>query len=1131
MAVAILALTSVGFAGTEPCPPQQIAKLTANDGASGDAFARSVALNAGVAVIGAYADDGDSGSAYIYEQQAGGTWQQFAKLTADDGAGGDRFGYSVALDAGVAVIGAYADDGESGSAYVYEQQPGGTWQQIAKLTADDGASGDYFGSSVSIDAGVAVIGAYWDDAPGHDSGSAYVFEQQADGTWQQAAKLTADDGTGEDWFGYSVSNSGGVAVIGAPRADAPDSDSGSAYVYEQQWDGTWQQTAKLTADDGASSDYFGDSVAIDAGVAVIGAYGDDDNGPSSGSAYVFEQQTNGSWQQVAKLTADDAVSGDYFGYSVALDGDVAVIGAEHDDDNGASSGSAYVYEQQAGGTWQQIAKLTADDGGSYNYFGISAALDAGVAVIGAYGWNGDHTGSAYVFDLLTIDCNNNGVCDTDDLFDGTSADCNGNGIPDECDTANGTSYDCDGDQVPDECEPDCDGDGLIDDCDSEPDQDNNGVPDNCDPDCNNNGIADGVETLFGWANDCDGDTVPDDCQLADGSATDCDGDGTLDHCQVTADPNLDCDENGILDSCDVETALALAQVAKLTADEGVSNDLFGHSVAVDAGVSVIGAYADGEGSGSAYIYEQQADGTWQQTAKLTADDGAEGDNFGYSVATSDGVTVVGSINGNSAYVYEQQGDGAWQQIVKLTANDAVSPIAFGCSVATSGDVAVVGAYGDDDNGSYSGSAYVYEQQPGGTWQQTAKLTADDGASNDSFGVSVAISDGVVVIGANGGTGSAYVYEQQADGTWPQIAKLTEDDQGDAQFGHSVATSSGVVVIGALYDNDNNSGSAYIFEQRVDGTWQQTAKLTADDGASNDQFGKSVAASNGVAVIGAFLDDDNGESSGSAYVYKQLWDGTWQQIAKLTADDAASGDNFGVSVALDAGVVVIGARYGGADSAGNGAGSAYVFEPFSQLDCDANGLIDDCEIEDEPSLDCDLDGILDSCAFADGSVGDCNENGIPDSCEFDDLTLDCDLDGVLDSCAIADGSASDCNENGVPDSCDFDDPTLDCDLDGVLDSCAIADGSADDCNENGVPDSCDIAGGGDADGDGYLDECECDGDIAGPGGPLSDGVINIEDLLAVIGYWGSSIPAGDVDGDGIVGINDLLAVIGAWGPCE
>ena len=718
MAVAILALTSVGFAGTEPCPPQQIAKLTANDGASGDHFGSSVATSGGIAVIGAYGDDdngGESGNAYVYEQQVDGTWQQTAKLMANDGADGDLFGWSVALDAGVVVIGARLDDNnsnDSGSAYVYEQQGDGTWQQIAKLTAGDGVGEDNFGHSVAIDAGVAVIGAFGDDDNGINSGSAYVYEQQGNGDWQQTTKLTADDGASYDQFGISVALDAGVAVIGARFDDDNGNDSGSAYVYKQQGDGTWQQVTKLMAGDGGTDDNFGHSVALDAGMAVIGAYLDDDNGINSGNAYVYEQQGDGTWLQTTKLTANDGSSYDSFGISVALNAGVAVIGAYSDGDNGTDSGSSYIYEQQAGGTWQQIAKLTANDGADGDLFGISVALDAGVVVIGATGDedNGNESGSAYVFDLLTIDCNNNGVCDTDDLFNGTSADCNGNGIPDECDTANGTSYDCDGDQVPDECEPDCDGDGLIDDCDSEPDQDNNGVPDNCDPDCNNNGIADGVETLFGWANDCDGDTVPDDCQLADGSATDCDGDGTLDHCQVTADPNLDCDENGILDSCDVETALALAQVAKLTADEGVSNDLFGYSVAVDAGVAVIGAYADDGESGSAYIYEQQAGGTWQQIAKLTADDGVEGDNFGYSVATSDGVTVVGSINGNSAYVYEQQGDGAWQQIVKLTANDAVSPIAFGCSVATSGGVAVVGAYGDDDNGSYSGSAYVYEQQ-------------------------------------------------------------------------------------------------------------------------------------------------------------------------------------------------------------------------------------------------------------------------------------------------------------------------------------------------------------------------------------------------------------------------------------
>ena len=464
-----------------------------------------------------------------------------------------------------------------------------------------------------------------------------------------------------------------------------------------------------------------------------------------------------------------------------------------------------------------------------------------------------------------------------------------------------------------------------------------------------------------------------------------------------------------------ETALG-CKTAKLTAADGDADDYFGFSVALDAGVAVIGAWGDGDNgsnSGSAYVYEQQADGTWQQVAKLTADDGGVYDEFGWSVALDAGVAVIGANrnDGNgefsgSVYVFEQQADGTWQQIAKLTADDGASSDWFGISVATSGGVAVIGASGDDDNGESSGSAYVFEQQADGTWQQIAKLTADDGASIDSFGSKVATSDGIAVIGALGdddngeSSGSAYVYVQQGDGTWQQVAKLTADDAAmDDRFGTSVAIDGDVAVIGAYHDDDN-SGSAYVYEQQVGGTWQQVAKVTADDGAIDDYFGRSVAVSGGVAVIGAYQDDDNGPDSGSAYV----------------------------------------------------------FDSFSQADCDANGLMDDCEIEDEPSLDCDLDGVLDSCAIADGSV--------------------------------------------------------------------------DDCNENGIPDSCDIANGGDADGDGYLDECECDADIAGPDGPgFPDGIVSTDDLLTVIGYWGSAQPNGDINGDGIVGTDDLLAVISAWGPCE
>jgi hypothetical protein len=329
---------------------------------------------------------------------------------------GAHFGNSVAIDAGVAVIGAYHDGTyfdnghQSGSAYVFEQQADGTWQQVAKLTADDAASWDWFGHSVAIDGDTCVIGAHRTGVNDSYFGSAYVFVQQADGTWQQVAKITADDGASHDYFGYSVALNAGVAVIGAYGDDGNGSYSGSAYVFEQQADGTWQQVAKLTADDGSGGDRFGSSVTTDAGMAVIGALYDDDNG----SAYVYEQQADGTWQQVAKLTADDGASGDWFGCSVALNAGVTVIGAIRDNDNGNDSGSAYVYEQQGDGTWQQIAKLTADDGASEDFFGW-VAIDAGVAVIGAIGdddVNGIPSGSAYVYDVLrtNTDCNGDVNC-------------------------------------------------------------------------------------------------------------------------------------------------------------------------------------------------------------------------------------------------------------------------------------------------------------------------------------------------------------------------------------------------------------------------------------------------------------------------------------------------------------------------------------------------------------------------------------------------------------------------------------------------------------------------------------------------------------------------------------------------
>ena len=164
--------------------------------------------------------------------------------------------------------------------------------------------------------------------------------------WAQVIehKLTASDGAVSDNFGYSVSLSGERALVGSHRSDPLGTLSGSAYMYERQGDGSWLEVDKLTASDGAEEDFFGYSVSLSGDRALVAAYRDDDVGSGSGSAYAFERQGDGSWLEVDKLTASDGSGGDEFGWSVSLSGDRALVSAHQHDDLGSNSGSAYVYD-------------------------------------------------------------------------------------------------------------------------------------------------------------------------------------------------------------------------------------------------------------------------------------------------------------------------------------------------------------------------------------------------------------------------------------------------------------------------------------------------------------------------------------------------------------------------------------------------------------------------------------------------------------------------------------------------------------------------------------------------------------------------------------------------------------------
>jgi RHS repeat-associated protein len=318
------------------------------------------------------------------------------KITGTDAAENDYFGHSVSISGEYAVVGAYRDDDQgtdSGSAYVL-QRAGTNWIEQAKLTASDGSAHDYFGCSVSMTGDYAAVGAYNDDDGGDSSGCAYIFKR--DGTsWTEQAKLTASDAAAYDYFGSCVSISGDCAIVGAYN----DDDSGSAYVFER--DGTdWIEQAKLTASDAAASDYFGWSVAISEDYAIVGAYGDDDGGSSSGSAYVFEREGT-DWTEQAKLVCSDGHYNDYFGYSVSISGGYAIVGAYRDDDAESDSGSAYLFKRE-GTDWTEDEKLTASDPEESAYFGRSVAITWGGAIVGAYHKDeaGSDSGAAYIYPVM-----------------------------------------------------------------------------------------------------------------------------------------------------------------------------------------------------------------------------------------------------------------------------------------------------------------------------------------------------------------------------------------------------------------------------------------------------------------------------------------------------------------------------------------------------------------------------------------------------------------------------------------------------------------------------------------------------------------------------------------------------------
>jgi len=284
------------------------------------------------------------------------------------------------------VIGAQLHNGRQGAAYVFVQS-GATWTLQQELTASDGAGDDYFGESIALSGTTVVIsgGHLVDNNPTNQS-VAYVFVQ-SNGTWVQRQELTSSDEVAGDEFTTSIALSGATAVISAPGHEVGgNSNQGAAYVFVES-NGTWSQQQELIASDGGALDFFGNSVALSGTTALIGA---SNKNSSRGAAYTFVQSGT-VWSQQQKLTGSLGYIGQDFGFSVALSGTTAVIGAP----DGGTAGETYIFTE-SDGIWSQQQELTPSDGVLGDNFGVSVALSGATAVIGASGKR-NGIGWAYVF--------------------------------------------------------------------------------------------------------------------------------------------------------------------------------------------------------------------------------------------------------------------------------------------------------------------------------------------------------------------------------------------------------------------------------------------------------------------------------------------------------------------------------------------------------------------------------------------------------------------------------------------------------------------------------------------------------------------------------------------------------------
>jgi hypothetical protein len=781
LATGLLACSSllaqpVMLVDTELPPP------VTGDGASGDNFGISLAVDGNFAVVGAYGDTAASpgatfgvaqGSAYVFERLGSG-WVQRQKLNPQPtGEDGDNFGVAVGLAEDFLAVGAQrrpvAQVQEAGSVFIYGKSAQGyLLRQL--ITPQVVAADQRFGAAIALWQDRMAVGV-----PQAGAGRVDLYRRDGNGQYQFDQSMAPPGGLGAARFGAALAISDGVLLIGAPNAE------GGGAVYRSELAGSgWSVLARLPLPARSGAE-LGAAIAASRGLALIGS-----PGAGSGAGEVRVLNIVGGAQQVAVLLRSGGLPADRFGSAVSLDETRALVSA------GAAllgEGAVSVY-RRSGPSLTEIAQLDIDDGGISNRFGSALALTADGALIGAdLDRVGPNRGQGAVHWYLT---------------QGASVSAAG-----RLDSGDGAMFD-----------------------------------------------------RYGTAVAVNGDIAMVGAYL---EQTDAGAEAGAVHW---------FQRNGS----------EWSYRGRLESPDAAIEQRFGISVAMDGDYAVIGAYWDVVGDnvdqGSAYLFRREGE-QWLFDTKLTASDGRARDLFGFAVAIKGDRVLVGArgarvpfTDQGRAYVFRRSLS-VWQEEAQLDLPEPSAFTFFGASVALTDDRAVIGApgYSKAPGPSSAGAVFVYARS-GNSWVQLSGTLAPVPKTNAAFGFSVSADSDRALIGAfqdgNALQGAAYVY-RLADMVLDGELTATTPQAGEG-LGVSVSISGNQAVLGGSgFDLGSaaNQGSVRVFRRSVTG-WFESAQLLAAAGSAADGFGRAVAVDAATVIVGAPGRGVDNPLEGTAYV--QLLDG-------------------------------------------------------------------------------------------------------------------------------------------------------------------------------------------------------------------------------------------------------------------